>query len=253
MFKFVRNFILVFVSLILVVVLAYFVRSFYEKKVLKSESKPMPVQSLDHLSYDLIVTELELLKKQIERDILLRELQKTIGKEEFKKIMEEKDLSSLLSDLLLLDLFLLQIDEDIFLEEDSRTQFFALLQANREKLLKSKQQLTLMIARDGFLPFQNPIQIKKRLNVPFFLAGAGEGHGSAYVKVRDAPLTKFGAQGIDPVGQPENIFAAFITGSIKTLFDLVFVVVYNKEIFLIFGGVLGLVVTSIIFYSMHFR
>ena len=249
-----RNVSLLIVVSIVLVLKIIFAEIYYRKEI------PSPVKEfvsrtgeIEQLKKDLLLSELKMLEKKVERDLLLKQLQKLIGQKEVEKFVERSDLKSLLSDIGFGQLFQVTLQEEFDLDEEGVRRLFALLQENQEVLLQPSQPISGLVSeekRSPLLKFAEKHQPSASLHF-----GDGSAQGSSRVQVSSGDPNFFVQEyrGLDPVIPSGSLLISLVKAVLQTFFDVSRVLLYNKEVFSIVGIFLALIIGMIVVYSMHFR
>lgn len=250
-----RNVYLLIAVSIVIILKIIFAEIYYRKEI----SPPVKefvsrTGEIEQLKKDLLLSELKMLEKKIERDLLLKELQKVIGQKEVEGFVQKSDLQSLLSDIGFGQLFQVSLQEEFNLDEEGLRRLFALLQEEQEVLLQPSQPISGLVLEERRSLFLNSVTEKNYPSTSLYL-GNGSTQGSSMAKISSGDPHFFMQEyrGLDPVIPSGSLFVSLVKAVLQTIFDISRVVLYNKEVFSIVGIFFALIIGLIVVYSMHFR
>ncbi len=251
---FTRNQFLLVVVICVIVLKIIFAEIYFKKGAVYLNGYQPQTSQVEKLKRNLFLSELKLMERRIERDILSRELNKFIGQKELETYVGENGFNSFLSDDGIAALYQIYVEEGGDLSEEGLRRFFALLKENKGLLLQSKRPVSALVSEDGSLPFVNTLDQKRQANTPLYISKATISDGASLLSLMEEPLVSVVEfRGADPFGVQGGLIATFIKEAIKTIFDIMALILMNKELFLILGIFMALVIGFIVLYSMHFR
>lgn len=249
-----RNQYLLIVVVSVIILKIIFAEIYFKKGFMPVGGTYNRVSHIEQLKKDLFLSELKMLEKRIERDILFRELRRLIGKKELTGFLKEKELISLLSDDGMRDLLYLYLEQGFDLSEEGLLRFFASLEENEALLQQSKRQVSELISSDGSLPFLNTLDQEREPRTPLYVSSSTISGGASILTLLDQPtFSVVEYRGADPSTTTSGLIVTFFKEAVKTVFDIMRIILYNKELFLILGLFFSFIVGMVVVYSMHFR
>lgn len=247
-----RNQVLLIAVVCVLLLKVIFAEIYFKKSIYPVNGGEISTAKISQLKVELWEAQLKLIEKSIEFDLMRRKMQKMAGQKELERIQQYTNLDSFLSDPSNAVLKQIFLDENFDLSEEGFRKFIQFLKENEHLLVESKRNINELISEDGSLPFLNTLDQQREPNTPLFLSSGGISKGASLAPiVEEIPVFEF--KGPDRIPMDSGIFMIFIKETVKTIFDIAKVVVANKELFLIFGIFIGLIVGLIILYTMHFR
>ncbi len=250
-----RNAYLLIAVAIVIILKIIFAEIYYRKEIAPPVKEFVSrTREIEALKKDILLSELKVLEKKIERDLLLKELQKVIGQKEVEGFVQKSDLQSLLSDIGFGQLFQVPLQEEFELDEEGLRRLFALLQEQQEVLVQPSQPIAGLVSEERSTPLLKFSYEKNKPTTSLYLA-QGSAQGSSMIKLssEEPSFLVQEYRGLDPTIPSGSLFVSLIKAVLQTLFDVSRVILYNKEVFSIVGIFFALIIGLIVVYSMHFR